>query len=719
MKESVPATETPAEAPPRSRTAPLNASFEDLLAPLAAISHSMQEAFDPRRFLAEFSMKLQRLIPHDRLLIPYLEDGGETVSIFAEHAVRGSLLHDGRYTIDFDPAGRYAPDDLAIGPVCAGNVLLTKDVHTDPHFSPALRQRIAARVGLRSRVAVPLYSGGGVIGGLLVGSRAQRAYDDRHVAICRHVADLIAPFVENIVRLHRERRRRRRLRDAAALVRVFGASLDVQEIFTRLAEAARPILEFSVMAASLLSPSGRDLEFLATTSRVSRAGRPAREPLDHFSFGAQVEAGETVRIRDASRELDPGRPGDRRILDQGVRSTLCVPLRFGEHVGGLLFFGKDRPYWFSAADAEIAEAIAAQVVMAIQHQRMADDQRRLALIEGRAQQLEQRVASLQHTLGERYGFERLIGRAPSLLEALSRAAKVAPTEATVFLSGESGTGKELVARAVHAASPRALAPFSALNCATLPDTLVESELFGHERGAFTGADRQKPGRFEVAAGGTLFLDEITELSLAVQAKLLRVLQEREYQRVGGTATLRADVRLIAATNRELEREVAAGRFREDLYYRLNVFRVHLPPLRERGEDVLLLADHFVRTLGAKIGRGEPGLSADARALLLTHQWPGNIRELQNAIERALIVSDGGLLIAAHFGLAPTAAPRPEGPLVPAPRRQAAEPLAEIERGAILEALDRAHGNKSRAAKSLGITRTKLYTRLRHHGLDRA
>src|SRR5438105_3705430 len=206
-----------------------------------------------------------------------------------------------------------------------------------------------------------------------------------------------------------------------------------------------------------------------------------------------------------------------------------------------------------------------------------------------------------------------------------QAALVAGEETTVLLTGESGTGKELVAHAIHYASGRAEGPFVAVNCAALPETLVESELFGHERGAFTGADRLKRGRFELAAGGTLFLDEIGDIAPSVQAKLLRVLQERQYERVGGTTPLRADVRLITATNRDLEHLVEAGTFRADLYYRLEVFRIHLPALRERGEDVLLLAEHFLRTLGERMGRRQARFSEHARQLLLAHTWPGNIR----------------------------------------------------------------------------------------------
>jgi transcriptional regulator with PAS, ATPase and Fis domain len=264
-------------------------------------------------------------------------------------------------------------------------------------------------------------------------------------------------------------------------------------------------------------------------------------------------------------------------------------------------------------------------------------------------------------------------------------------------------------------------PFVAINCAALPETLLESELFGHERGAFTGADRQKPGRFELAAGGTLFLDEVGELTPPVQAKLLRVLQERQFERVGGTATVQADVRLIAATNRNLDVAVERGQFREDLFYRLNVFAVHLPPLRERGDDVLLLADHFVRTLGARMGKGETGLSRDAREALLAHAWPGNIRELQNAVERALIVSDAGLITAAQLGLVSRARrPAPTERAATMPSTTSPEPfkqsLPEWERQVVSDALKAAHGNKVRAAKLLGLTRSQLYTKLKHLGL---
>ena len=699
-----------------------NTLLADLLASLVAIGRSVQEEFEPRRFLDQLSDCLQRQVPHHRLVVDYLDENGRTFSVLAEHAAPELLLHADHYTTAFDPGTRYVVAEWVLRTVFAGEAMRVDDFTADPRFADLNPyERKLVDTGLRSGLLAPLESGGRVIGALVVTTQAVQAYTDQHLAIFRQVADLIAPFIENVVLLQRERRRRRRLRALEGLAHALGAGLNVREVFALLADAIRPVLDFEIMGVALLTASGRDLEMLAELDDVPGGPEtPSRIPLEDFSFAARVEAGETALIHDAPTELDPARPGDRLIIEGGGRSCLIVPMKFGERVGGGLYFGKRRPHWFDRLDAEVAAAVSAQVVLAVQHQRLAEEQRRLASVEVHAKKLERRLESLRDQLGERYGFDRIIGRSASLREVLTRAAKVAPTEATVLLTGESGTGKEMVARAVHHASGRADGPFVAINCAALPDTLMESELFGHERGAFTGADRQKPGRFELASGGTLFLDEVGELSPGVQAKLLRVLQEREFQRVGGTATLRADVRLIAATNRDLTREVAGGRFRDDLYYRLNVFAIHLPALRDRGDDVLLLADRFVSDLGARMAKGDVGLSRDAREALLRHTWPGNIRELQNAVERALIVSDGGLLTAAQLGIGqaiPHGEISPRTQPIPAADAAPARPLAEIEQQAVQDALRESKGNKSKAAVLLGLTRSQLYTRLKRHGLE--
>jgi len=275
------------------------------------------------------------------------------------------------------------------------------------------------------------------------------------------------------------------------------------------------------------------------------------------------------------------------------------------------------------------------------------------------------LGAIERGIAQDHGAVRsggVIGTSPSWRGVLAQAAKVAPAETTVLITGESGTGKEVVAHLIHRGSRRAEGPFVALNCAALPEALLESELFGYEKGAFTGAVSARAGRLEQAAGGTLFLDEVGEMSPAVQAKFLRVLQEREFQRLGGTRMLKADVRMIAATNRDLQVAMTKGAFREDLYYRLHVFAIHLPPLRERPEDILPLLEHFVQELGPVVlGRPAAGISREARERFLAHAWPGNVRELRNAVERALILCEGGLINPEHLpwhGESPNSAPPP-------------------------------------------------------------
>jgi two-component system response regulator FlrC len=295
---------------------------------------------------------------------------------------------------------------------------------------------------------------------------------------------------------------------------------------------------------------------------------------------------------------------------------------------------------------------------------------------------------------------------------LKSASLVALTDTTVLLAGESGTGKEVVARFIHHASSRAAGPFVALNCAALPEQLLESELFGFERGAFTGAQQAKPGQIELAAGGVLFLDEVAEMSPSAQAKFLRVLQEREFQRLGSTRLLKANVRVIAATNRDLKKAMQRGDFREDLFYRLQVFDIRLPSLRERPRDILPLADSFLQEIGQLFGRPPAGLTRDAKEALLRYHWPGNVRQLRNALERAAILCEGGLITLEHLSLdQERSLPRPSVAASPA------TDLNTVERDMIVQALAECAGNKSRAAARLGISRTQLYVRMRRYQIS--
>jgi two-component system response regulator AtoC len=379
-------------------------------------------------------------------------------------------------------------------------------------------------------------------------------------------------------------------------------------------------------------------------------------------------------------------------------------------------------------DIPVARRISDRMVVSFARERRRALAKSATEANERVSRLETRVRALTEELDARTGYRRVVGESACWREVLMQATQVAATETTALLLGESGTGKEVVARFLHRASVRKDGPFVALNCAALPDQLLEAELFGYERGAFTGAVNSKPGQLEQASGGTLFLDEVGEMSLPAQAKFLRVLQEREFQRLGGTRVLRTDARIVAATNRDLQKAIRQGQFREDLYYRLNVFNINLPALRERADDILPLSEAFLKEIGRGLGRPPAGISKDARKRLIEYHWPGNVRELRNILERAAILCEGGLITAEHLAL--TAAPPPP-PVVPmsdptlqvlsVPAAAAAPPvqgdLQSMERSMIEQALRDARFNKSKAAKQLGLSRTQLYVRMRRYGLE--
>jgi len=328
--------------------------------------------------------------------------------------------------------------------------------------------------------------------------------------------------------------------------------------------------------------------------------------------------------------------------------------------------------------------------------------------------LRQENLTLRAEVARRYSFDNIIGRSPAMQEIFATIERVAPTSATVLIAGESGTGKDLIARAIHYHSPRRDYPFVKINCAAIPESLLESELFGYEKGAFTGATTSKPGKFEQADKGTVFLDEIGEIPPAIQVKLLRVLQDKEFERLGSNRTRRVDVRVIAATNADLRAAIESGQFREDLYYRLNVVPINVPPLRQRKEDIPALVEHFIRKYSQEFGRPVKGISNEALEILMKHHWPGNVRELENVIERALVLCSGDRIEASDIKLDPVTKPTgldsdfflPEGTT-----------LEEHERQLILKALERAKGNKSLAARMLGITRNALRYRLSQMGLE--
>jgi DNA-binding NtrC family response regulator len=375
----------------------------------------------------------------------------------------------------------------------------------------------------------------------------------------------------------------------------------------------------------------------------------------------------------------------------------------------------------------IRSAVEAMRIGAFDYLTKPFDNDELLLIVNRAielRRLSSEVEELRAELSTRYGFNEIVGISPKLQAVFRQMAKVAPIDATVLVEGESGTGKEMVARAIHHSSPRSAKPFIAVNCGAIPQALFESEFFGHERGAFTDAREARMGRFEQAQGGTLFLDEVGELPLDTQVKLLRALQDREVTRLGGRAPIKLDVRVIAATNIDLQRAVARGRFREDLYWRLNVVRLRLPPLRERREDIPLIIDHLMERFNRELGLNVRALAPDARRLLEMFDWPGNVRELENAVCSAMIMSEGGTVTTRDLpprirGEAETtqsitgARDITKGTLADAVR----EATEKLEKMMIVSRLAEFGGNRTATADSLGISRKTLFNKMRQYGLS--
>ena len=353
-------------------------------------------------------------------------------------------------------------------------------------------------------------------------------------------------------------------------------------------------------------------------------------------------------------------------------------------------------------------------------QKPVDSNHLLLLVERALEEARLRTENilLREEWSRRYGFPRIIGESEVLKRAVGETQRVAQTDATVLLLGESGTGKELFARAVHHLSSRRDNPFVAINCAAIPETLIENELFGHERGAFTGASDRRQGKFELASGGTVFLDEIGELPLAVQGKLLRAIEEKMIDRIGGRAPVAVDVRVVAATNKDLKTAVDNGQFRGDLFFRLAVFPIEVPPLRDRGDDVMLLARHFASEIGRELRGREAQLNPEAITAVKQHHWPGNVRELENAIERACIISDTLLLQPSDLGLGPNTTPETlaqldlSGTLSEAAHRA----LRLIERKKIVSALQANHGNKSKTAEDLGVSYKTLLNKIKEYAL---
>jgi Nif-specific regulatory protein len=473
---------------------------------------------------------------------------------------------------------------------------------------------------------------------------------------------------------------------------LIGSSLDCEKVFPEILNTFHFRLGMNRGTITLLNPNTGELEIRAAHGMTEEEIGRGRYLIGEGITGKVAETGEPMVVPQIEKEpLFLDRTQSRENLTKSAISFVCVPIKNGSNVLGAL--SVDRLFSEEVAfeeDIRLLSIVASMIAQGLKIHQMAQDEKRQLLSEN---------ITLKENLKERYSLYHIVGTSNKMTEVYQMIERIADTDVTVLIRGESGTGKELVANAIHFNSSRSSKPFLKLNCAALPETLLESELFGHEKGAFTGAIEQRMGRFERADGGTLFLDEIGTLNPTAQAKLLRILQEREFERIGGNRTLRVDVRIIAATSKDLERSIEEGTFREDLYYRLNIFPIFIPPLRERKTDILLLTDHFVDKFNQKHKKRVRRISTPAIDMLMQYHWPGNVRELENCVERAVLFCTDQVIHSYH--LPPTLQTGEQSGTVPSLSFDGA--MRNFEKELMIDALKNSRGNMAKAARLLKTT----------------
>jgi transcriptional regulator with GAF, ATPase, and Fis domain len=677
---------------------------------------ALLHVLDVRQVFDRLSAIAKKALPHDLLLLRLFSEDLSTINIFARSD--GGTVTGPAVPLPYPPSVTKAWEF---------------DIVDDLTRHPLEADRAPTTLGARSALRLPIRFDDRVIGGIGFVSFELGKYGSADVAVGRRLADYVAVGLSHYnlaERLAEQARSNEELRarttNVELLEELLGALIDsgdLPDVFGRISGIARKVLPHDAAALMVRLPDGRQARIHASAGFPPGLPEITEVP-DELLQHAQ---GEHEILDDLPERTEPRYV---RLAEMGFRSLLRVPIRLdGQFAAALLFLSKAGS-GFRPQDILVAHRMADRMAVTLARDREIAASRRADEAAARASRLESRVRALTDELDARTGYRRVVGESTEWRQVLTQATQVASTDTTVLLLGESGTGKEVVARFLHRASSRNGGPFVALNCAALPEQLLEAELFGYERGAYTGATQSKPGQLEQASGGTLFLDEVGEMSPSAQAKFLRVLQEREFQRLGGTRVLRTDARIVAATNRDLQRAIVNGQFREDLFYRLNVFAIRLPALRDRRDDILPLSEAFLNEIGRGIGRPPGGISRDARQRLIQYHWPGNVRELRNILERAAILCDGGLITAEHLALAPA-----PPPVVQVPAREAAaaaltrtmpavpahptsaSDLQTVERAMIEQALQTARFNKSKAAKALGLTRHQLYIRMRKHGFE--
>ncbi len=483
-------------------------------------------------------------------------------------------------------------------------------------------------------------------------------------------------------------------------------SMDLRDVVSPVLNALAERMGMSHGTLTLLNRKTGEIFIECAHGLSATQRRQGRYKLGEGVTGKVVQTGRTAVVPRVSEEpLFLNRTGSHKNLEKKDVSFICVPIKIGNEVVGAL--SADRLFDETISlreDVRLLSIIASMIAQAVKLRQEAQEEREFLIHEN---------ARLKSELRNHFHPSNIIGKSKAMQKVYDLIAQVSKSNATVLIRGESGTGKELVANAIHYNSLRANGPFIKVNCAALPEAVLESELFGHEKGAFTGAISQRKGRFELASSGTIFLDEVGDLSPVVQLKLLRVLQEREFERVGGMTTIKADVRVIAASNRNIEALMEKGQFREDLYYRLNVFPIYVPPLRERRTDIPLLADFFIERYSNANNKKIHRISTSAIDMLMSYHWPGNVRELENCIERAVLLSNEGVIYGYH--LPPTLQTATATGTVYSNTLRGA--LDNLERELVLDALKTSRGNITRAARILGTSERIVGLRIKKYKID--
>ena len=658
------------------------------------------------RFLNVIVSELGRMMNVDRCDVIQLKSASEL-----------RISHEWRASNDVPSSlGTVIPLDLK---QLSEHVDIREPIRLDDIAAAGLDQKVrflAASLGTRSLLVVPVMLGNDVLG--LVGlhtTRTPREWLDDEVSFLQSIAGQIAIGYQ-YTRLYTDKEREAETKRALlSIANALNARSDFGEVSSLVLERAIALLGADYSALGVLDPVGGRISLAAFKAAPDASIESIQglfdehgKSLDVTAFPAMVEVlaqGKTLRLLDTDLPL-PIRIAFNALL--GGRAALVAPVRVGGHTFGLLgLVWSEAREGFADHEVALVEGIADQIGTALERD-----------------QLSAEIMHLRSALHERYGEDRIIGQAPAIRRAIELALSVADTQTTVLIEGESGTGKELLANLIHFNSGREDQPYVKLNCGAIPETLLESELFGHEKGAFTDARALRRGRFEEANGGTLFLDEVGEMSLSAQVRLLRVLQDGELTRVGGNEVIKTDVRVLAASNVDLKRAVDLGSFRQDLFYRLSVFPIKLPALRERSEDIHPLVIHFLEHYKQKTGRFISGISKDALQALITYEWPGNVRELENAIERAVIIASGRQIELEDLPEAISKIALQARDRIKVERAKAASEgrtttfeitvpssMEEIERQAIEATLDYTDGDKSHAARALGIGRKTLYRKL--------